>query len=145
TVLFKGPRNAGMVKAVHDLSGAIAQRCMWINLAAIEGNIARFRRHIGGAHIVAMLKARSYGTARRPLASWLSRLEYHHIGVSSANEGVAVLKTGADQNILVFLAEREDVDNLLRYRLTPVIYSAELADAFSASIPAGNRPLDVHL
>ena len=51
TVLFKGPRNAGMVKAVRDLSGAIAQRCLWINLAAIEGNIARFRRHCGsGAH-----------------------------------------------------------------------------------------------
>src|SRR5579859_4869534 len=37
TVLFKGPRNAGMVKAVRDLSGAIAQRCLWVNLAAIEG------------------------------------------------------------------------------------------------------------
>ena len=145
TVLFKGPRNAGMVKAVHDLSGAIAQRCMWVDLGAIEGNIARFRRHIGGAHIVAMLKARSYGTELGQLASWMSRLGIHHIGVSSANEGAAVRKTSADQDILVFLAEREDVDNLLRYRLTPVIYSAELAEALAASFPAGNRPLDVHL
>jgi alanine racemase len=146
TVLFKGPRNAGMVKAVRDLSGAIAQRCLWVNLAAIEGNIARFRRHCGGAvHIVAMLKAMAYGTELAQLGSWMSQLGIHHVGVSSANEGVAVRKTGADQEILVFLSEREDVDNLLSYRLTPVIYSAELVDAFAAALQGSGRTLDVHL
>jgi alanine racemase len=146
TILFKGPRNAGMVKAVRDLSGAIAQRCLWVNLAAIEGNIARFRRHCGGSvHIVAMLKAMAYGTELVQLGSWMSQLGIHHIGVSSANEGVAVRKTGADQDILVFLSEREDVDNLLSYRLTPVIYSAELIDAFTSALAGSGRMLDVHL
>ncbi|HXO39133.1 MAG TPA: alanine racemase [Candidatus Acidoferrum sp.] len=146
TVLFKGPRNAGMVKAVRDLSGAIAQRCLWVNLAAIEGNIARFRRHCGGSvHIVAMLKAMAYGTELAQLGSWMSQLGIHRVGVSSANEGVAVRKTGADQEILVFLSEREDVDNLLSYRLTPVIYSAELVDAFAAALDGSGRTLDVHL
>jgi alanine racemase len=146
TVLFKGPRNAGMVKAVRDLSGAIAQRCLWVNLAAIEGNVARFRRHCGGAvHIVAMLKAMAYGTELAQLGSWMSQLGIHHVGVSSANEGVTVRKTGADQEILVFLSEREDVDNLLTYRLTPVIYSAELVDSFIAALQGSGRTLDVHL
>jgi Alr-MurF fusion protein len=145
TVLFKGPRNAGMVKAVRDLSGAIAQRCLWVNLAAIQENIARFRRHCGGAHILAMLKAMAYGTDLLQLASWMSRLGVHHIGVSSANEGVAVRRTGADQEIFVFLCEPEDVDNLLRYRLTPVIYSAELVEAFAKSLKGSGRVLDVHL
>lgn len=146
TVLFKGPRNAGMVKAVRDLSGAIAQRCLWVNLAAIEGNLARFRRHCGSAvHIVAMLKAMAYGTELVQLGSWMSQLGIHHIGVSSANEGVAVRKTGADQDILVFLSEREDVDNLLNYRLTPVIYSAELIEALIAALAGSGRVLDVHL
>lgn len=146
TVLFKGPRNAGMVKAVRDLSGAIAQRCLWVNLAAIEGNIARFRRHCGGSvHIVAMLKAMAYGTELAQLGSWMSQLGIHHVGVSSANEGVAVRKTGADQDILVFLSEREDVDNLLSYRLTPVIYSAELVESFIAALQGSGRTLDVHL
>ncbi|HEY2497127.1 MAG TPA: alanine racemase [Candidatus Angelobacter sp.] len=146
TVLFKGPRNTGMVKAVRDLSGAIAQRCLWVNLAAIEGNIARFRRHCGGSvHIVAMLKAMAYGTQLAQLGSWMSQLGIHHVGVSSANEGVAVRKTGADQEILVFLSEREDVDNLLTYRLTPVIYSADLVDAFAAALANSGSTLDVHL
>jgi alanine racemase len=146
TVLFKGPRNAGMVKAVRDLSGAIAQRCLWVNLAAIEGNIAHFRRHCGGAvHIVAMLKAVAYGTELVQLGSWMAQLGIHHIGVSSANEGVAVRKTGADQDILVFLSEREDVDNLLHYRLTPVVYSVELIDALIAAMAGSGQVLDVHL
>ncbi|HEX4604560.1 MAG TPA: alanine racemase, partial [Candidatus Angelobacter sp.] len=146
TILFKGPRNAGMVKAVRDLSGAIAQRCLWVNLAAIEGNIARFRRHCGASvHIVAMLKALAYGTELAQLGSWMSQLGIHHIGVSSANEGVAVRKTGADQDILVFLSEREDVDNLLSYRLTPVIYSAELVDAFTTALAGSGHILNVHL
>ncbi|MFL6390017.1 MAG: alanine racemase [Terriglobales bacterium] len=146
TVLFKGPRNAGMVKAVRDLSGAIAQRCLWVNLAAIEGNVARFRRHCGGAvHIVAMLKAMAYGTQLAQLGSWMSQLGIHHVGVSSANEGVAVRKSGADQEILVFLSEREDVDNLLTHRLTPVIYSAELVESFIAALQGSGGTLDVHL
>lgn len=146
TVLFKGPRNSGMIKAVHDLSGAIAQRCLWVNLAAIEGNLARFRRHCGASvHILAMLKAVAYGTELVQLGSWMSQLGIHHIGVSSANEGVAVRKTGADQDIFVFLSEREDVDNLLSYRLTPVIYSAELVDAFTAAMAGSGQVLNVHL
>ena len=145
TVLFKGPRNVGMVKAVRDLSGAIAQRCLWVNLAAIQENIARFRRHCGGAHILAMLKAMAYGTDLVQLASWMSRLGVHHIGVSSANEGVSVRRTGADQEIFVFLCEPEDVDNLLRHRLTPVIHSAELAEALIKSLAGSSRVLDVHL
>jgi alanine racemase len=75
----------------------------------------------------------------------MSRLGIHHIGVSSANEGVAVRKTGADQDIFVFLADREDTDNLLRYRLTPVIYSAELVDAFARSLHGTGVTMDVHL
>ncbi len=146
TVLFKGPRNAGMIRAVQDISGAIAQRCQWVNLAAIEGNIARFRRHCGGGtHILAMLKAMAYGTELAQLASWMSRLGVHHIGVSSANEGVAVRKNGADQEIYVFLAENEDVDNLLRYRLTPIIYSRALAGAFARSLQHRGVVLNVHL
>lgn len=146
TVLFKGPRNTGMVKAVRDLSGAIAQRCLWVNLAAIEENVARFRRLAHGrAHIMAMLKAFAYGTDLGQLASGISRLGIHQVGVSSANEGVIIRKAGADQEILVFLADQEDLDNLVRYRLTPVIYSAELVGVLAAALARSGNRLDVHL
>jgi alanine racemase len=145
TVLFKGPRHAGMVKAVQDLSGAIAQRCLWIDLAAIGGNVASLRRHCGGAHILAMLKAKAYGTELAQIPSWISRLGIHHVGVSSAAEGVDVRRSGADQDILVFLSDPEDLDNLVRYRLTPVIYSKELAEAFMRELAGADSVMDIHL
>lgn len=146
TVLFKGPRNAGMVRVVRDLSGAIAQRCLWVELSAIAGNLARFRRHCGGrTHVLAMLKALAYGTDLVQMAFWISRLGIHHIGVSSANEGVAARKTGADQEIYVFLADREDVDNLVRYRLTPILYSAELVESLATTLAGTGHTLNVHL
>jgi alanine racemase len=146
TVLFKGPRNAGMVRAVRDLSGSIAQRCLWVELSAIAGNLARLRRHCGGrTHVLAMLKALAYGTDLVQMAFWISRLGIHHIGVSSANEGVAARKAGADQEIYVFLADREDLDNLVRYRLTPIIYSADLAESLAAALAGTGHALNVHL
>jgi alanine racemase len=146
TVLFKGPRKAGLVRAARDLSGSIAQRCLWVDLAAISENLARFRRHCGGrAEILAMLKALAYGTDLVQLASWLSRLGIHHIGVSATGEGIAVRKNGVHQNVYVFLPDRDDLDNLLRYRLTPILYSPDLVDAFAAGLDGTGKSLDVHL
>jgi len=145
TVLFKGPRNAGMIRAAQDLSGSIAQRCLWVDLAKIAENVARLRRHCGQAEIIATLKALAYGTELVQLAFWMSRIGVRHFGVSSTNEGVAIRKTGVDQEIYIFLADQEDVQNLVFYRLTPIIYSAELADAFATQLAGTGHSLDVHL
>src|SRR5258708_38686476 len=84
-----------MVNAVRDLAGAIEQRCQWINLAAIEGNIATFRRLSGsGTHILAMLKAMAYGTDLVQLASWMSLLGVPRIRASSREEGQAARGAG---------------------------------------------------
>jgi alanine racemase len=145
TVLFKGPRDAGMVRAARTLSGSISQRTLWVELAAIEGNLARFRRHGGRARVMAMLKALAYGTELVQLAAWMSRLGVQHIGVSSTSEGIDIRKTGASQEIYVFLCDRGDVENLVRYRLTPIVYAPELVDAFAAGLAGTGSTLDVHL
>jgi alanine racemase len=145
TVLFKGPRNGGMAGAARDLAGSISQRSLRLDLAAIGGNIARFQRHCGGRPIIAMLKALAYGTELAQLAFWMPRLGVHHIGVSSTEEGVAVRKTGVDQEIYVFLSAPEDVAALLRYRLTPIVYSADLFEAFAKRLAGSSAVLPVHL
>jgi len=146
TVLYKGPRKIGMLPAVQELQSSIAQRCLWVDLAAIGDNLSRFQRQCGGrVKIMAMLKALAYGTDLVDLASSISRIGIQHIGVSSTAEGVAVRRSGADQDIYVFLASRDDVENLLRYRLTPILYSKELIEQFSASLINSSATLDVHL
>lgn len=146
TVLFKGPRDSGLARAARELSGSIAQRCLWLELSAIAGNIARFQRHCGGrVKIMAMLKALAYGTDLVQLAAWMAELGIHHIGVSSTGEGMAVRKVGVTQDIYVVLPDRDDADNLARHRLTPILYSAELVAPFAATLAGSGRVLDVHL
>jgi len=146
TVLFKGPRNSGMVEAARDLAGSIAQRTLWVDLAAIAENVARFRRRLGGrAKIMAVLKALAYGTELVHLAFWISRLGIDHIGVSSTSEGVAIRKTGVSQDIYVFLPDLDDVQNLVRNRLIPILYSADLIEKYDASLRGLGHVIDVHL
>lgn len=146
TVLFKGPRNAGMVAAARELAGSIAPRAMWVDLAAIAENVARFRRHTGGKpRIMAVLKALAYGTEIVHLASLMVRLGIHHIGVSTTDEGVLVRKTGVAQDIYVFMPNPSDVESLVRYRLTPILYDADQIAAFDAALTAAGHVIDVHL
>ena len=146
TVLFKGPRNSGMVHAARDLAGSMAQRAFWLDLAAIGENVARFRRHCpGSTKIMAVLKALAYGTELVHLAFWMARLGIHHIGVSSTGEGVSTRKTGVTQDIYVFLPDRDDVDSLVRYRLTPIVYSADLVETFDKALSEAGQTIDVHL
>jgi alanine racemase len=146
TLLFKGPRGLGLSNAARDLSGSIAQRALWVDLAAISGNIAKFRRHCGGdVEVMAVLKALAYGTDLVELARWMPQLGVSHIGVSSTSEGVAARKAGATQEIYVFLPDRGDVEALYQYRLTPVLYSSGMVDIFIAATADRAARLPVHL
>ncbi|MGE0222814.1 MAG: alanine racemase [Acetobacteraceae bacterium] len=146
TVLFKGPPMSGMSLAARDLAGSIAPRAEWVDLAAIGENVARFRRHCGGGvRVMAVLKALAYGTESDRLAFWLSRLGIHHIGVSTPGEGVAVRRTGIGQEIYVFMPGPADIDNILRYRLIPVLYDAVLVEQFEAALADRGAVIDVHM
>ncbi|MEZ5972587.1 MAG: alanine racemase [Hyphomonadaceae bacterium] len=146
-VLFKGPRNAGMAQTAREIAGSLAQRTLWVDLAAIKENVARLHRHCGGGQvrIMAMLKALAYGTDLAQHAYWLAGLGVQHIGVSSTSEGIAVRKTGATQDIFVFLPDRDDIKSLARFRLVPVLYSSELIDAFAVALAGSGERIDVHL
>jgi alanine racemase len=146
TVLFKGPRNSGMVAAARDLAGSIAPRVQWIELAAIAENVARFRRYCGGrVKVMAVLKALAYGTEFDRLGFWFSKMGIHHVGVSTTSEGISVRRSGISQEIYVFLPNAADADNLARYRLTPILYDGHLVDQFIEDLRETRNTIDVHL
>jgi len=146
TLLLKGPRSARMDQTAREVAGTLAQRCAWIDLGAIADNLARFERHCGACTtVMAMLKALAYGTEFVQLSSWLSLLGVKCIGVSSTNEGVAVRRSGADQDIYVFLPDVDDLESLRRWRLTPILFSPEIVDRYLRESSGIVPPLDVHL
>lgn len=149
TLLLKGPRHSGIDAAALDLMEAMAPNRLLVDLGAVAGNIAAFRR--AGrprTRVMAMVKALAYGSDLVRLSSWLSETGVDHLGVSTADEGVELRRSGIQLPILVTLPTPEESHKLARFDLLPAVYSfalvEPLAAAAHAALPRGRR-LPVHL
>jgi len=149
TLLLKGPRHSGIAAAALDVMDAMAPNRLIVDLGAVAGNVASFRRAAGPrTRILAMVKALSYGSELVRLSAWLSEAGIDHLGVSTADEGVELRRAGIQLPILVTLPTPEEAEKLARFELLPALYSfalvEPLAAAARAALPPG-RPLAVHL
>jgi len=146
SILIKGPRGDGLDAVAHAVWESMSARRLVVDLPAIRENIACFRRLVepNGA-ILAMLKAWAYGTELGRVARWLQRSGVDWIGVSAADEGAMVRRAGVHLPILVTLLDASDVDKVVRYRLTPAVYSEAMAQALMEAADRHERCLDVHL
>jgi alanine racemase len=172
TLLLKGPRHSGIAAAAVDVMDAMAPNRLLVDLGAVAGNIAAYRRlcdeepeptaggaggagAVGGTaprrpgtRILAMVKALAYGSDLVRLSSWLSEAGIDHLGVSTADEGVELRRAGIQLPILVTLPTPEEADKLARFELLPAVYSfalvEPLAAAARAALPPGRR-LAVHV
>lgn len=146
TVLLKGPRNEGLAVAAHRIWESMAPRRFLVDLGAIRENIARIRALCGPrVAILAVLKAWAYGTELARVACSLQESGVDWIGVSAADEGAIARRAGVHLPILVMLTNGEEVDKVVRYRLTPVVYSLAFARTLVESLRAMDAHCDVHL
>ncbi|HLX08487.1 MAG TPA: alanine racemase [Thermoanaerobaculia bacterium] len=148
TVLLKGPRHSGIAAAAVDLMDAMAPNRLIVDLGAVAGNIAAYRRAGPRTRILAMVKALAYGSDLVRLSSWLSEAGIDHLGVSTADEGVELRRAGIQLPILVTLPTPGEAAKLARFALLPAVYSFALVEPLAAAartaLPAGGR-LAVHL
>lgn len=145
-VLVKGPRSDGLQNVARALWESMAPKRLVVDLAAIRENVARFRRHIGPqVRILAMLKAWAYGTELARVATALQRAGVHWIGVSAADEGAMLRRAGIHLPVLVTLLDKGEVDKIIRYRLTPAVYSEDIAIALQMAAQRTGAIIDVHL
>lgn len=145
TVLVKGPRHEGLAQAAQAIWESMAATRLVVDLGAVAENVARIRAHGPGPKLLAMLKAWAYGTDFARVATWLQRSGADWIGVSAADEGALARRAGVQLPILVTLLSVDEVDKALRYRLTPVVYSLDMARALGERVSALGGSLDVHL
>jgi alanine racemase len=149
TLLLKGPRHSGIDAAALDLMDAMAPNRLIVDLGAMAGNIASFRRACGPqTRIMAMVKALAYGSDLVRLGSWFSAAGVDHLGVSTADEGIALRGAGITLPILVTLPTPEESEKLARFSLLPAVYSFALIEPLAAAaravLPPG-RTLPIHL
>jgi alanine racemase len=124
------------------------QRWAWaeIDLDAIGHNVEVLRRVVAPAAVWAVVKADGYGhgavrTAKRTLQAGAEAL-----CVALVDEGIELRQAGIDVPILL-LAEQptERADDVVRYRLTPTVYSRPCVDQLSAAAAHSSTRLAVHV
>ena len=103
-------------------------------------------RDAGTAYLCFMVGKSGQAAAIVPkIAEVLDQSGADWIGVSAADEGALARRAGVHLPILVTLLSVDEVDKALRYRLTPVVYSLDLAQALIEGARRLEGSLDVHL
>lgn len=144
--LVQSPRTSPIGDLSAELIGSMAPTRLYLDLSAIEQNVATFRRIVGpSVRLMAMVKALAYGTDDVNLAACLEQAGVDFLGVSNVDEGINLRRAGIAAPILVMLGTARDVDTMARYRLTPLVYSGEMLDAVLAHRPGAGGPLPVHV
>ncbi len=118
-----------------------------IDLGALEFNYRQIRKRVPReAKILAIVKADAYGHGAVPISLRLEKLGVEALGVAISDEGVVLRKAGVSIPILVLGGVFEgEVDRFFRFRLTPVVFSAESMEVLSNAALRHRRKLNVHL
>ena len=108
-------------------------------------NLNHFRS-LTDAHIAVMVKAFSYGSGSREIASLLQYHRVDYLMVAFADEGIELRAAGITIPIAVMNPEREAFDNMIMFNLEPEIYALDILEDFNRSLAKhGIKRFPVHI
>ncbi len=145
-VLFKASRTIGLERAAERLLESVAPARLHIDLDAIRDNYHAIRRHIGGqAGFIAVVKSFGYGNDSTRVSQTLAREGVDALAVAYADEGIPLRKRGLTLPILVTNPLAFEADKLVKYDLTPLVYSMPVVEALCAQARRFHKTVPVHL
>lgn len=114
---------------------------------ALAANFHIIKRHVGlGVNVMAIVKANAYGHGAVACARRLASERADWFGVALPEEGIELRESGIDQPILCLAGFWEgQAPACVKYRLTPVIYRIEMAEALDRAARAAGETVKVHL
>jgi alanine racemase len=122
--------------------GTIAE----ISLGAISSNLDKVRLKVGKRKILAVIKASAYGHGAVPVAKILISKGVDMFGVATVGEGIELRDAGITHPIVVLSGiAHDEIDELLNYSLTPVVYNLSIAKYISGESRKRNKITDVHI
>ena len=118
-----------------------------VDLGALEFNYRQIKKRIPeDVKLLAVVKADAYGHGSVPVSLRLEKLGVDYLGVAIAEEGVELRKGGVRTPILVLGGIfGEEVDQIFRFRLTPVIFGKDSLKILSREAERRRRKVKVHL
>ena len=118
-----------------------------VDLGALEFNYREIKKRIPeGVKVLAVVKADAYGHGAIPISLRLEKLGVEYLGVAISEEGVELRKGGVKSPILVLGGVfGGEVDQIFRFRLTPVIFRNDCLKILSREAKKRRRKVKVHL
>jgi len=116
-----------------------------VDLAAIRHNVGAIAAAVRPAEVCAVVKADGYGHGDVPVAEAALDAGATRLAVALVAEGIGLREAGIEAPILL-LSEpaASDVGAVVRWQLTPTVYSRSLLGALTGAAPAG-FPVQVKL
>jgi Alr-MurF fusion protein len=144
-VLFKGSRWFRLERLARELVGSIGPTRLVVNLDAIASNIKKIRAIVGDSvEIMSVVKSFGYGNDSIRTSKIALENGVTYLAVAFPDEGATLRENRIDAPILVFNVLPEEADKIMRYRLSSVIPSLELAEALNKAAK-GRSKVPVHL
>ena len=144
-ILIKGARAFQFEYIAGFLQKQSHSTILEVDLDAMFHNLNHFRS-LTDAHIAVMVKAFSYGSGSREIASLLQYHRVDYLMVAFADEGIELRAAGITIPIAVMNPEREAFDNMIMFNLEPEIYALDILEDFNRALNKhGIKRFPVHI
>jgi alanine racemase len=120
----------------------------YIDLHALEENCRSIRQRLKpGAGLLGVVKADAYGHGALEISKRLESIGIDYLGVATVDEGVDLRKGGVATPLLIMsgVFSWDEIEPVVRYDLTPVVYDDVLLARFVALSKDFARPVKVHI
>jgi alanine racemase len=133
----------------NDTAPTQRHRPTWarIDLDALAENFLYVRRHVRpDVKVMAVVKANAYGHGSVECARRLASEGADWFGVATPEEGIELREAGIEQPILCLGGFWEgQAEACLRFKLVPVIYRIDMAEALDRAARAAGDVADAHV
>ncbi|MDR2414170.1 MAG: bifunctional UDP-N-acetylmuramoyl-tripeptide:D-alanyl-D-alanine ligase/alanine racemase [Odoribacteraceae bacterium] len=144
-ILLKGARRFQLEYIAGFLQKQSRGTLLEVDLDAMVHNLNYFRS-LTPARVAVMVKAFTYGSGAREVASLLQYHRVDYLMVAFADEGMELRAAGISLPIAVMNPDPGELDQMISLGLEPVIYSLEFLAAFEQALGRhGIKRFPVHV
>lgn len=144
-ILIKGARRFQFEFIAGFLQKQSHGTILEVDLDAMVHNLNYFRS-LTSAKLAVMVKAFSYGSGSKEIASLLQYHRIDYLMVAFADEGIELRAAGITLPIAVMNPEREAFDNMITFGLEPEIYALDILEDFEKALGKhGIKHFPVHV
>ena len=117
-----------------------------VNLENVRYNYRLIQRHVGGARVMAVIKANSYSLGALPMAWTLRQAGADFFGVATPDEALELREGGLTCPVLVLgPAPYEAAPHFVRFGVRAAVTDMKMAQAMSEAAVKQNRKAYIHL